>query len=125
MSGGKGLTRRAAVAQTTALLAMPGAALAQGSAPSISRIAFGACARQRKEQPIWDAILEQEPDLFVCLGDAVYADTEDPEEMRQAYAALAAKPGFQRLRERVPLFAIWDDHDYGANDAGADYPMKD
>jgi alkaline phosphatase D len=24
----------------------------------------------------------------------------------------------------VPVLAVWDDHDYGANDAGAEYPMK-
>jgi alkaline phosphatase D len=41
------------------------------------------------------------------------------------YAQLAAQPGFARLRETTPLAAIWDDHDYGENDAGGDYPMKD
>lgn len=61
---------------------------------------------------------------MVLLGDNVYADTRDPEEMRQAYRKLAAKPGFAALREETRLRATWDDHDYGANDAGADFPAK-
>ena len=29
-----------------------------------------------------------------------------------------------RLRRSVPHVAIWDDHDYGANDGGAEFPFK-
>lgn len=105
-----------------AALAWP--AHAQTGAAPLTRIAFGSCARQRKDQPIWDVIAAAEPQLYVSLGDAVYADTEDPETMAEAYARLAEKPAFQRLKARTPMCAIWDDHDYGANDAGADYPMK-
>jgi alkaline phosphatase D len=98
-------------------------AVAAGSA--LRRIAFGSCAKQDKEQPIWDAILEAKPDLFIFLGDNIYADTRDPQVMRDKYAMLAAKPGFQRLRETTQICATWDDHDYGEDDAGADYPMKE
>ncbi len=41
----------------------------------ISRISFGSCAKHWVAQPIWDAVIEQEPDLWVYLGDAIYADT--------------------------------------------------
>lgn len=91
---------------------------------SLTRIAFGACARQDKDQPIWDAVLAVKPDLFIFLGDNIYADTRDPAVMAAKYAMLAAKPGFRKLRETTPILAIWDDHDYGEDDAGADYPMK-
>lgn len=37
---------------------------------------------------------------------------------------MGAKPEFQRLKQSVPLLATWDDHDYGADDSGADYPKK-
>ena len=76
-------------------------------------------------QPIWTAVLEAEPDLFVFLGDNVYADTEDMDVLREEYARLGRDPGFVRLRESVPLMATWDDHDYGADDAGNWYPMRD
>jgi alkaline phosphatase D len=124
------LTRRTAIAAGAGALALasgasaapPAAAMSKGT---LSRIAFGSCAKQDKEQPIWEAVLAAKPDLFIFLGDNIYADTRDPEVMRAKYALLAAKPGFQRLRETTPILAIWDDHDYGENDAGADYPMKE
>lgn len=88
-------------------------------------IALGSCAHQKKSQPIWDAILEKSPELFLFLGDNVYADTEDMDEMRAAYAQLAEHEGYRKLRESCPVLAIWDDHDYGVNDGGAEYPMRE
>jgi alkaline phosphatase D len=92
---------------------------------AVDRIAVGSCLRQHAPQPVWDAILAAKPDLFVFAGDNVYADTTDVAEMRAAYAALGANPGFRRLRENVPVLATWDDHDYGADDAGAEYPARE
>lgn len=90
-----------------------------------ARIAFGSCAHQSKEQPIWDAILAARPDLLILLGDNVYLDTRNVEDMKAKYAMLAAKPNFQKVRAEIPIVAIWDDHDFGENDAGGDYPMKE
>jgi alkaline phosphatase D len=28
------------------------------------------------------------------------------------------------VREQVPILPIWDDHDYGFNDAGGDFPYR-
>ena len=89
------------------------------------RIAFGSCARQDKPQPIWDAVLDSSPDLFIFLGDNIYGDTHDMAVLRGKYAELAAQPGFRRLAEQVPILATWDDHDYGENDAGSEYPHKE
>ena len=91
----------------------------------LTRIAFGSCAKQDKEQPIWDPVLASKPDLFIFLGDNIYGDTRDMEVLRAKYAQLAAKPGFRKLRAKTPLLAIWDDHDFGEDDAGSDYPMKE
>lgn len=92
---------------------------------TVARIAFGSCAKQDRPQPIWDAVLDADPGLFLMIGDNVYADTEDMAVMRAAYDALGRQAGYRRLRERVPVLATWDDHDYGADDAGAEYPMKE
>ena len=92
---------------------------------TLQRIAFGSCAEAGKPQPVWDPILARKPDLFVFLGDNIYADTRDMAEMRRKYAELAAQPGFARLRDSTPFVAMWDDHDFGENDAGGDYPQKD
>lgn len=91
----------------------------------ISRIAFGSCVHQDDEQPIWRAINIEHPDLFIFLGDNIYGDTEDMAEMQRKYQKLAANPGFQTLRRQTNLLAIWDDHDYGADDVGAEYSQKE
>lgn len=115
-------TMAAAVAFAMAPPARPSGE-ADASAP-ITRIAFGSCAEQHKPQPIWGAVAAADPDLFLFLGDNVYGDTRERAVLEQAYDALAAQPGFQRLRASTPVMATWDDHDYGENDAGAEYPMK-
>lgn len=89
-----------------------------------TRIAFGSCAHQDKDQPVWDAVLRQNPDLFLFLGDNIYGDTRDMNLLRAKYDQLEAKPGFQKLRDQVPILAVWDDHDFGENDAGAEYPFS-
>lgn len=94
-------------------------------AQELSRIAFGSCNHQDKPQPIWSEVLADQPDLFVFLGDNVYADTNDPAELQATYDKLAAVPGYQQLRQQVDVIATWDDHDYGQNDIGRDYVSKD
>lgn len=90
----------------------------------LSRIAFGSCAKQDKPQLIWDAVIETRPQLFLFLGDNIYGDTQDMQVLRDKWNLLGAQPGYQRLKETCPILATWDDHDYGANDAGAEYPKK-
>ncbi len=90
----------------------------------VERIAFGSCLGQDLPQPIWTAILETDPNLFVFLGDNVYADTHDMSALKATYAKLAAQPGFQKLRDSVRILATWDDHDYGSNDSGSDNPTR-
>jgi alkaline phosphatase D len=106
---------------TTAPVSDPHPALGR----TLTRIGFGSCAEASKPQPIWDAIHARQFDLFVFLGDNIYADTRDMAVLKAKYAELAAQPGFARLRETTPVVAIWDDHDFGEDDAGADYPLKD
>ena len=88
------------------------------------RVAFGSCAKQSKPQPIWRAIGEARPDLFVFLGDNLYADARDEATLRQRYAEFMAVEPLQAFRRATPHLAIWDDHDFGDDDEGADYPLK-
>src|SRR5687767_400648 len=81
------------------------------SAQVLERFAFGSCNRQGLPQPLWDPILDTHPDLWMWLGDNIYADTEDMEVMRQKYAQQLANVGYRRLRDSVPVIGIWDDHD--------------
>ncbi len=88
------------------------------------RIGFGSCLKQDKAMPIFDAIKKDNLDLFLMIGDNVYGDSEkeDLEELKLAYKN--QKQNFEMMNLDFPFQAIWDDHDYGMNDAGVDYPYK-
>jgi alkaline phosphatase D len=92
---------------------------------TLTRIGFGSCAEGGKEQPIWEAVLAAKPELFLFLGDNIYGDTRDMAVLRAKYAELARHPGFTKLRDTTPLAVTWDDHDFGEDDAGGDYPQKE
>lgn len=87
-------------------------------------IAFGACAHEDRPQPIWDAVVAAEPDLFIFAGDNIYGDTQDMAVLKAKYAKLGAQPGYQKLLKTCPVLAVWDDHDYGVNDGGKHYPKR-
>lgn len=101
------------------------APVARAADEPLSRIAFGSCSSQEKAQPIWNAVVAGRPELFLMLGDNIYADTDNPDIMRSKYALLGNNADYKKLRAACPLLAIWDDHDYGANDSGADNPIKE
>jgi alkaline phosphatase D len=90
----------------------------------LSRIAFGSCAKQDRPQPIWEAVVESQPQLFLMIGDNIYGDTDDMELLWKKYQMLDAQPGFQKLRATCPVMGTWDDHDYGVNDGGVEFPKK-
>ena len=90
----------------------------------LSRIAFGSCAKQDQPQPIWDAIVESDPDVFLFIGDNIYGDSEEMDVLRGKWQQLGRVAGYQRLKATCPILATWDDHDYGKNDAGSEYAMK-
>jgi alkaline phosphatase D len=105
------------------------------AADEVHTIAFGSCLRQWQPQPVWAGVSSIEPDVFLFLGDNVYTDTgkyrrkPEPERIGQAYRDLGSTPEFRDFRDRLQqsettIHAIWDDHDYGKNDAGAEYPYR-
>ena len=96
-----------------------------GEPAAISRILFGSCLKEAEVSPIFETILAHKPGLFLFLGDNIYADTSDMAVMQAKYDVLAATPKFAELMKACPVHATWDDHDYGLNDAGADYEKRD
>ena len=119
------LKRRTLTQLFAAASLAPAVGQAQGHSP-LTRIAFGSCAEQRRPQPIWDAVLAYQPDLFIFAGDNVYGDfnTADAAGSGRPMTLPAQIAGYARLRDKVPHLAVWDDHDYGRNDGGADFPHK-
>lgn len=88
------------------------------------RIAFGSCAKQSKPQPLWETIAAAQPHLFAFLGDNFYADANTPRELRARHAEFANVEAIQAFRRKHAHVAIWDDHDFGVDDAGGEYPHK-
>ena len=88
-------------------------------------IGFGSCITERREQPIWEAIKDENVDEFFFMGDNVYGDSDDGllEKMEASYEK--QKQMFPKWVFNKKLNAIWDDHDYGKNDGGVEYPLKD
>ncbi|HEU0301402.1 MAG TPA: alkaline phosphatase D family protein [Longimicrobium sp.] len=99
------------------------AAIPVGAEP-LSRIAFGSCSDENRPQPLWTPIVNRRPQLWIWLGDNVYADTADMAALREAYARARANPGYQALLAATPVIGTWDDHDFGKNDGGREWPAK-
>jgi alkaline phosphatase D len=117
----------ASLAAVAILLAGAASPAAAGEPPPdlvVSRIALGSCAKQDRPMPIWSAVSGFKPDVLLMLGDNIYGDTEDMAVLRGKYDLLAADRGFGAIRNTVPIVAVWDDHDYGVNDGGREYPMR-
>ena len=91
---------------------------------AVTTIAFGSCSRQSLPQPLWDDIVAQKPDLWIWLGDNIYGDSESMDTLRAKYAVQKANPVYQQLLKSTPIIGVWDDHDYGVNDGGKEYPKR-
>jgi len=87
-------------------------------------IGFGSCLDQDLPQPIWEEIKAQNPEVFIMLGDNVYGDTfGNIHKLERAYQKQART--LKKAGLGFPFMAIWDDHDYGKNDGGVEYSLKD
>ena len=76
---------------------------------------------------ILDAIAAMKPDLMLWGGDNLYfqkPDELDPAAMAMRYQRQRTFAPLQKLLTATSHLAIWDDHDYGPNDADMSYVMK-
>jgi len=77
---------------------------------------------------IFNTIAESDPDLMIWLGDNVYfreVDWGSKSGMHHRYSHMRKLPELQELLGACPHVAIWDDHDYGPNDADGSWIHKD
>jgi alkaline phosphatase D len=88
------------------------------------RIAFGSCSREYQDNQLWDEILANEPETWIWLGDNIYGDSEDMAVLAEKYRQQKSRPAYQKILQSMPVYGIWDDHDYGVNDGDKNYPMK-
>ena len=108
------------------------------------RIAFGSCSKisQYPSGPIYDAIKEESPELMIFLGDNAYfivadgskrhfqtsgpiGDWNFPESMFARHLLTRVHSDLQPMFRHVPSYGIWDDHDYGPNNADRTFELKE
>ena len=87
-------------------------------------IAFGSCNDHLRPNVLWDDILAANPDVWIWGGDNIYADTDDVSKIASMYEEQKAIPAYAAMIAEVPVIGGWDDHDYGKNDAGADFVSR-
>ena len=108
------------------------------SEPTQLTLAFGSCSHQEKfgeSQPIWNAVVKEKPDVFLFIGDNIYApgnikDYPDDKQkvraiFRELYAQNRQTPELQPLLRSAYCFGLWDDHDYGPNNSDRTFKHKD
>lgn len=89
------------------------------------RVAFGSCAGDwglDPSQAIFQTVAEQEPDVFLWLGDNHYYSLQErewqqPNSMWASWKRQRSKENLQALLRWTAHYAIWDDHDYGPDNS--------
>ena len=97
------------------------------------RISFGSCNYQLNDQSFWEKIIHFNPNLWIFLGDNIYADKyidkidnlhktlDKPsiDNMIKQYEILVSNISFRKFMfdQNIKKIGIWDDHDYLKNNA--------
>lgn len=77
---------------------------------------------------IYESISSKNPDFMLWLGDNDYlreADWDSWTGIKYRYSHGRAYSQLQPLLAKTHNYAIWDDHDFGSNDADRSYAQKD
>jgi alkaline phosphatase D len=100
------------------------------------RIAVMSCSSLRTMGPqerMWQQTQRAAPDLIFFLGDLVYSNSvlstalkkpEKPLSALRRYIDTWLTVDLYRLDPLIPVFATWDDHDYGFNNGDSTHPYK-
>ncbi|RZV44890.1 MAG: hypothetical protein EX269_10955 [Acidimicrobiales bacterium] len=90
-------------------------------------VVLGSCARSGSNGAIFDAMLGEDPDLFLNLGDLHYANlvSDDPADHIAAIGRSLSTPAQSALVSSVPTAWVWDDHDYGDDDSDSSSPSRE
>ena len=87
----------------------------------IVRMVFGTCYHRTGlgNAKLAAAMLAREPTAFLAYGDIAVEDrSAHCGLVRADYLARDFFPAWRKFASAVPVFAVWDDHDYYNNDSG-------
>lgn len=84
------------------------------------------------EGEMWVELVAHAPDVVFFIGDNVYGDRRgkqaiaaDPRTLWERYVETRNKIPLFRFQKLVPVFATWDDHDFGINNGDRNFGYKD
>jgi phosphodiesterase/alkaline phosphatase D-like protein len=94
--------------------------------PMSFRMGFASCATTGSNHEIFDTLRGLNPLLFIHMGDFHYENIEqnDVEAFRRGYDRVLTSPRQGAFYRATPIAYVWDDHDYGPNDADGTSPSK-
>ncbi len=83
------------------------------------QVVFGGCSGYVPfNERMWDTVRKFEPLAVLTLGDNVYIDDpESPDQQQLMYYQRQSRPEYRRMTGSIPIYAIWDDHDFGMDDS--------
>lgn len=84
---------------------------------------------------MWPKVFSHNADLLFLIGDNIYADVfsgvylgghqqVNPSHLWNRYVDHAMTMKLYHMKNLIPVYATWDDHDFGVNDGGRNYPFK-
>ena len=90
------------------------------------KFVFGSCSETGSNSPIFNTILKENPLFYLQIGDLHYEniDSNCTERFQNAYQSVFTSPSQAALYKEVPFIYMWDDHDFGPNNADATNPCK-
>lgn len=80
------------------------------------RMGFGSCTNYRPS-PVFARAAAADLDLYFFAGDNHYGNAQHVDGHRWQYRRLRTIPERAKLLASVPVLAIWDDHDFLANNS--------
>jgi hypothetical protein len=101
------------------------------------KIVLASCMHDSLEEPqkvMWKQVSELKPDVILMIGDNVYADwssdgkktpVTEAGQLWRRYAETRSKLDIFKTNPLIPVFATWDDHDFGKNDGDRNWELKD
>ncbi len=91
----------------------------------LERFAFGSCNRSNYDQSYWPTIAADKPELWVWMGDNIYANDYSTVDRMAVYNRLKSNQYYAPFRAITPIIGTWDDHDFRNNDSDGQWGGKD